>query len=409
MTLTHKSPGNQLRIQPHENAVNAVLGNLANISSVREKSTTKTPARYTTSPAQNKRKTRFKLLDAARHILRENNVTTSRSNNPHRTRHCLAVRYDNTAGIGITLNADSSSSSAGLENLVTCGSICSCPVCAHKKMMEYAHDIKKALEYAKQNNLMPVMLTLTARHYRNYRLETFVSKFKSAWRYFANGRVYRGIKRDYGIEHSITAREVTRQRTDGNGWHYHMHILLFLDKSQVLDNEAQSELENMFADRWMTALERERLTGIPDIACKLSAGANVGEQYLTKLGITHEAKGQLEYEMTGSENKGATVWDILKDASNGCEECKQLYLEYVQVMTGENWITFSHGFRALIENIELLDDDNQDDDRKLFYEISQENWTKIVLNGAVGELLDIAATYRSIDMIQKFIRIIRNE
>lgn len=392
------------------NGSHDLLGNLANISSTTQKTNGGMTDKHTLAPAQNKRQNRFFLLDNARRILRNHNTTTSRSDNPHRTRHCLAVRYDNNEDIGILLNDNPERSEATVQNLVTCGSICSCPVCAHRIMLEKATDIKKALIYAENNGLVPILLTLTAQHSLACKLIDFIQNFKSAWRMFASGRQWREFKENFGIEHYITAREVTRARkfTKDNGWHYHMHILLFVNKQNLLDNDAIPNIEYLFRNRWIHCLNKNGLNGIPDIACDLRAGKNVGQQYLTKLGLTQNAKGDLDYELTGSENKGKTIWDILRDASFGDIDAEYLYLEYVQVMTGENWITFSHGFKALIEDIELETNESESS-MTLWYWISQENWNVVVRNNRVGHLLKIASKYRCRDKVREFIETLKDK
>lgn len=390
-------------------AFDSPLGNIASISSRTQN--------FQKSSAQSKKQRRYNLLDSARKILRTHNAT-SRTGKKHRTRNCLAVRFDKTEDIQILLNDDPLQSEAGLGNLQTCRSICSCPVCAHRMMLEHAQDIKKALIYAENNGLVPLLLTLTAQHHKNGKLDEFKDSFKSAWRYFSSGRQWSEFKTTYGIYHHITAREVTRQRqrttTDkviDNGWHYHMHILLFLDPKNVLLNDGIDDIHGKFTERWMKALNRNGLNGVPEIACDLRAGSHVGEMYLTKLGLTENARGELDYELTGNANKGASIWEILEDAAWGDHIAEYQYLEYVEVMTGENWITFSHGLKDLIADIELPVTQEQKESSKLslFYWITQENWNIVVQSHAVGTLLGYAAKYRDWIMIVEFIEALRHE
>lgn len=390
--------------QPHKRFISPLtdsdsLTSLGNLHLFRPE-----PEKLKISDGQINKNRRFMLLDNARRILQNHNVLNSRGKK-HRTRTCLTVRFDASEDIGILLSENENESEVGLSNLVTCRSICACPVCAHRLMLDKAQDIKKALIYSRNHGLVPLMLTLTASHHKNGKLSEFKDKFKSAWQYFSSGRQWKEFKKHFGIQHYISAREITRMRKDDNGWHYHMHILLFLDPKNVLLNDKIADIHGKFTTRWMNALNRNGLNGIPSIACHLKSGENVGEHYLTKLGLTQDARGNLEYELTGNENKGATVWDILESASWGDIEAERQYLEYVEVMNGENWITFSHGFRDLFEDIELpAESDSEQSNKTLFYLITQENWNVIVRNGAIHRLLLLTARYRDRDKITQFIQ-----
>lgn len=401
MTITQNTQ--ELNKTPQNLGVLSSLGNLANISS-------RTAKRHTFSTSQENKQRRFLLLDAARRILRNHNITNRNGTDKHRTRSCLTVRFDKNEPIGITLNGNSERSASGIQNLVTCGSICSCPVCAHKKMLDKAEMVQKSLLWAEQNGKVPIMLTLTASHNASTKLDEFVKQFKSAWQLFSSGRQWRDFKKDWSIEHWISAREATREAIKDNGWHYHMHILLFIDAGQIRVNDAISNLSELFTTRWMHCLKSRDLTGNDEIACNLISGNNVGEKYLTKLGITHAASGKLEYEMTGSANKGRTIWDVLYDAAFGDIRAEYLYIEYVEVMTGENWITTSHGLQDLIADIELPVTEQDDDERLvLWHWISQENWNVVVRNYKVSQLLHIAARYRKRSKVNEFIERLKHE
>jgi hypothetical protein len=403
--LTISDVPTQLHKHSLASATDSLLPSLGNLHLFRPE-----PEKFKFSDGQINKNRRFLLLDNARRILQNHNFLNTKGNK-HRTRTCLAVRYDKNEDIGILLSDNENESETGLSNLVTCRSICSCPVCAHRMMLDKAQDIKKALIYAKNNGLVPLMLTLTASHHKNGKLAEFKDKFKSAWQYFSSGRQWKEFKKHFGIYYYISAREVTRKRQDDNGWHYHMHILLFLDPKNVLLNEQVDDIHGKFTERWMKALTRNELNGIPEIACDLRAGAHVGEHYLTKLGITENAKGQLDYELTGSANKGATIWDILDSAAWGDVEAEYQYLEYVEVMQGENWITFSHGLWDLVKDIEVPEPETENDTKSLslWYWISQENWNVVVRSHAIHHVLRLASRYRDRQIIDDYIQELKHE
>jgi hypothetical protein len=368
------------------------LGNTANISST----ASKTVKKYT-------------LLNHLQHVATDANLLSKRSGNPHRVRFCHAHKAYGSDAITIKLSGnDVHNPNGSFGGLQTCGSVWACPVCASRIAVEKGVEILKALEWAKQENLAPVMIALTARHHAGMQLAWFKDLFKGAWEMFSSGRRWRFFKKKYGIKHHIVNREVTRGDA---GWHYHMHLLLFLDfgalKAAAADS-LQADLEAF----WMDCLEKYGLEGLPEIALKVSSHGNVGKNYLTKIGITiSEKDGKLEYEMTSSETKsGRSIWDIARHSYYGDAESSRLYIEFVEAMQDTNFITFSHGLAELLENIELPAAESPADNAKEdFAEISPYWWTVVRRSGAMGRLLEQAIASRDIDHLREYLWSLQDE
>jgi len=368
------------------------LGNTANISSASKK----TASKYT-------------ILNHLQRLATDANVLSKRSGNPHRVRLCHAHKAYGADKITIKLSGnDVHNSQASFSGLQTCGSVWACPVCASRIAVEKGQEILKALEWAKRENKVPVMIALTARHHIGMGLDWFKGLFKGAWEMFSSGRRWRFFKKKYGIAHHIVNREVTRGES---GWHYHMHLLLFLDLGELKAAAAdslQADLEKF----WMDCLEAHALEGIPNIALKVSSHGNVGQTYLTKIGITiNEKDGKLEYEMTSSDTKkGRSIWDIARHSYYGDEEASRLYIEFIEAMQDTNFITFSHGLADLLENIELPEHESIADSEKTdFAEISPYWWKIVRRCGAMGKLLEQAATTRDIHHLRQYLYSLQDE
>jgi hypothetical protein len=396
---TQKTPNHWVISDSNTSAQSVLpLGNDASISA----------KRFPRSESQYKKENKFALLDFARLILQKHDVRSNVSGNEHRTRFCMATRIDSTIDVGITLNSNPDESRAGFTNLQTCRSICSCPVCAERMMLEHAQDVKKALIWAENEGLIPVLVSLTASHHAGMKLEDFKAQFKAAWRMFSNHRTWRDYKKRFDIQHWFANRECTREAIDDNGWHYHMHMLVFVSKGSLFNAKAPGDMQEKFTDFWLHCLDKAGLTGSREHACDVRSGANVGAEYLTKLGVNETAKGDLEYEITGSGNKGKNVWSVLQDAMFGDIRSEYLYLEYVQAMQGENWITTSHGLRELIADIELPAlGETESDKLVLWMNVSPDAWRVVVRNRAVSAILRVAATYRDESKILEYIEALR--
>lgn len=365
------------------------LGNTANISS-----------------ACQKRVKKYTLLNYAQKLLTKANVLSKRSGKAHRTRFCHAHKSFDSDGIILKMKQNGLHEvSASYGGLQTCGSIWACPVCASKKAVEKGQEVLKALQWAKNEGHLPVMIALTARHNAGMALAEFMAKFKRAWERFNSGRVWRRFKKKYGIVHAIANREVTY---GDFGWHYHMHLLLFLDFDALRESD-EKDLQATMETFWLSCLEHEGLEGLPEIALHVSASHNVGETYLTKIGITiSEKDGKLEYEMTSSETKkGRSIWDILRHSYYGDEKSSRLYIEFVEAMQDTNFLTFSHGFADLLAEIQLaaaevaapLD----------WAEISPYWWRIIRLSGAMGKFLEQAALTWDIVALRDYLWSLQDE
>lgn len=366
--------------------------------------------RFIRAESQLKKETKFALLDYARSLLQKFNVRSSKSGKDHRTRFCLATRIDASQEIGITLNTDESQSRAGLSNVQTCRSICACPVCAERLMLEHAETVKKALIWAENEGLIPVLVSLTASHHAGMKLNDFKEQFKAAWRMFSNHRTWRDYKEKYQIEHWIAAREATREAITDNGWHYHMHILVFVNKGALFNAGLPEDMNAKFTEFWLKCLNKKGLTGSHEHACDVRSGVNVGAEYLTKLGVKETVKGSLEYELTGSANKGHTIWDVLRDAMYGDERSVGLYLEYVHALQGENWITTSHGLQDLLADIDLpVSAESESDKLELWMTITPEKWRIVIVNQAISDVLRVAAMYRDESMVLEYIGSLEDE
>lgn len=375
-----------------QEAHSASLGNTANISSTG----TKTVKKYS-------------LLNHAQRLATDSNLLSKRSGNPHRIRFCHAHKAYGQDAITIKLSGnDVHNPNASYGGLQTCGSVWACPVCASRIAVEKGHEILKALEWSKRENLVPVMIALTARHHAGMQLAWFKDLFKGAWQMFSSGRRWRFFKKKYGIRHYIVNREVTRGDA---GWHYHMHLLLFLDfgalKSAAADS-LQADLETF----WIDCLQKHGLEGLPEIALKVSSHGNVGQNYLTKIGITiNEKDGKLEYEMTSSDTKkGQSIWDILRHSYYGDETASALYIEFVEAMQDTNFITFSHGLADLLENIELPEDESiASNEKSDFAEISPYWWKIVRRSGAMGKLLEQAMSSRDVNHLREYLWHLQDE
>lgn len=353
----------------------------------------------------------YRLLGHAQKLLVESEAK-SKTGNIHRTRLCHAARHYQAETIGVRIPNNPNERRASLSGVQTCGSVWACPVCAKRIATQRGKEISKTIDFMNEAGNVSIMISNTARHTASDALKPFKTKFKAAHRRFVQSRRWRALKAQFGIEHSIKAVEGTWGIE--NGWHYHQHAILFLDADLLAgagDGEFQAWIESA-RSLWLDCLEKEGLDGIGEIAFDVQAEHDVKKTYLAKLGLENET-AKLDYELSAGHNKtsgGAKIWQILEKSWQGDSQASALYQEWVEAMTGDNWITFSHGLKELC-GIEEVDDEvaalfegiEEEVHNQTLIEISDDEFMPVRKLQKVADLLELAANSRNAETVKKWL------
>lgn len=280
---------------------------------------------------------------------------------------------------------------SGLER---CASIGACPVCSAVIRAERAEEIQEAARLWSEQGGAVAMLTMTVRHRRSDPLSRGLDAALGAWRKMLAGKAWKQIKARYGIGGYVRALEVTR--TPDNGWHPHLHVLLFLDAR--LDGLQLQELSDVLFARWqryVVALggrvpSYER--GI-DLRQATDDGTVVAA-YLAKVqeaGVGKEmARGDLKTGRRGS----VTPFELL---DHDTIANRRLWSEYVATIKGRRFITWSVGLRdSLGLDTERTDEQVMDDvqSRPLVFDIPGGVYDRELANDpeALALVLDLVET-----------------
>lgn len=365
----------------------------------------------------------YKLLSYAQSLLFKNDVTSARSDDkPHRTRFCHCVRRHGADSIVLNVSAAPGVVAASLSGVQTCGSVWSCPVCSRRIAVKRGNEIKQALAYWRDNGKLPIMMTLTASHKLQDSLKSIKNRFKQAWRKLSKHGSYRNLLKKYGIEDSIKATEPTR--TYENGWHYHYHVLMAMDKTllMAMSDEDSQALQDKLYKLWAQCLNEQGMYASKKHGLVLSLHGNVGKKYLSKLGLQEDSQGNLDYELSGAANKdykGRNIWAILRSASEGNEADELLYLEYVEAMSGDAWITWSNGLKDKVGLAEASDEELSAEDtfqKEALMKLSDEEFKPVRYFHAVADLYELAGTTsaqyglnRAFDVVTDFLAMLRDD
>lgn len=252
----------------------------------------------------------------------------------------------------------------GFAGLASCASVWACPVCNAKIMAVRGLEIGSVVTTGLARGMVVGMVTLTMRHHLGQSLEELWDALAKAWQRVVSGKEWNG-RRDLGVVGQLRAVEVTHSWN--NGWHVHVHCLVFLGDPRWLVEDVDVNLreyrrwtENFETvafgmwKRWSAGLiaaglddpllagqDWHLIGGMDDLALA---------RYLTKA----VDPGTIGLELTSSQTKGAswsktvTPWHYLNEVrETGDSAALGVWLEYERASHDRRQLTWSKGLRAL--------------------------------------------------------------
>lgn len=251
-------------------------------------------------------------------------------------------------GVGIRRRMVDGRMVASYQNLMTCGSVWACPRCSAVIAHTRAEEIGAAVRECCRRGGRVYMLTLTMRHTRRDALAELWDALSVAWRSTFGGRAWTGqrarstVRRGrsvvlapvmgdaerFGVAGLVRVVEATygRPGDGGNGWHLHVHALVFsmngLAAGLVSDFETILDIDvdrswlgrNVFASRiyqrWSAGLVKAdcRMPGsvAVDVREIGDDGAEYVGRYLSK--ATYDVARRIGLEVgAGSSTKDPRV------------------------------------------------------------------------------------------------------
>lgn len=249
---------------------------------------------------------------------------------------------------------------AGYGQLQVCGSVWSCPVCSAKINNVRAADIAAVVSaWTSPTVFGPlrsgasdhrhaggriVFLTLTMRHHAGQELDDLWSRgISAAWGAVTSGRAWVTDQDLYGVlvprvvktgkhagetrwSHRIGYARVVETTHGRNGWHVHIHALLFVRPD--LDPDDMKALGDSIFSRWSAALvaagfDAPKLQYGVDVKMPGPADSNRVAEYFSKNSFAGRNKaGKLAWEAAGGIGKWArganrTPFQILEALCSG--------------------------------------------------------------------------------------------
>ena len=305
-----------------------------------------------------------------------------------RVANCLRLRIDQNRPIEV--HKAIMFNSAFYANLQACSSVWACPVCASKiterRRVELAQGVSNF-------NGKILLMTLTLQHKSNESLEIIVTSLMKAYsKIFCKGENYTKIINQFGIVGTIRTLEITY---GDNGFHPHLHILLFSNSNQI-DYKA---LHKRLYEKWEHSLQSiGRYTNKKAFNLQFSNEAIAN--YVTKWGeIDSNNNWSISHEMTKNPvkvatNGGYTPFALLESSQNGNEINGKLFQEYFRYMKGKQQLRYSKGLKELLGLLDKSDEEicnEKIEQSYLFMILSREQWKQILGNDIRAELLQQVA------------------
>jgi len=126
--------------------------------------------------------------------------------------------------VGVHHSAGAGARFSGLQQ---CASVWSCPCCGSYIRSRRSDEVMQANEWWEGKGGVFLFLTLTVRHRAGDSLARTMDAVTGGYTGLINGAPWKRFARRHGIRHFIKSQEVTLGWE--NGWHAHLHVLLFVD------------------------------------------------------------------------------------------------------------------------------------------------------------------------------------
>lgn len=279
-------------------------------------------------------------------------------------------------------------------NLVTCGSVWACPVCAAKIQERRRLEIEQAIVWAQAQGLGVLLVTFTFPHRAFQTLAELLTAQADAFQRLRSSRAWARLKASIDFRGLIRSLECTHGL---NGWHPHTHELWFVNRS--MGTALQARLWPLWEKACIKAglldpADEERVAAFRLRSVDVRADVTVGD-YLAKQddsrtwGFAHEVA---KATSKAGRLKGVYPHHFLVRGAAGDD---RLFLEYVQGMKGRRQLFWSHGLKRTVGIGEVTDEtlaEEQRDPAELLGVLLPAEWRLIAGNDAHAEVLDAAET-----------------
>lgn len=274
------------------------------------------------------------------------------------------------------------------KGLQHCGSVWSCPVCSSKITEERRRELDRGIQAHRATGGEVLLITYTLPHKRHHSLARVLAALLDARRALLGGKAAQRFESRYRVVGRVRALEVTHGE---NGWHPHIHELLFVEAG--CDRQA---LEQELRARWGAKVETQELGSINKHGLDVRFSDLSVADYVAKFG--RERSWTESHELTKCAAKSGKTGNrgpmgLLKDYFAGDRAAGATWREYVLHFKGQKQLVWSKGLRQRLglgrekTDAELAAEVREDG--RFMDELTKPEWRQVLGNDARAELLEV--------------------
>jgi len=261
--------------------------------------------------------------------------------------------------VGVHLR-DGSASFSGLKR---CGSVWACPTCASRIWAERRDELETIVAAACDQGYSVGMVTLTLRHDREQELDALLSALTVGWRRSQQQRGVRDAAEALGVVGFVRRTEITHGYR--NGWHPHLHILVFAKNGEGTDAKRRwDSWAKAIKTVWQESAVKEGLKApsnargvdlkVFEFRGKLREHAElVASHYMTKGGTFVGAAAEFtDADGKRAKNGNRTSWELLAQAMDGRSSAIARWNYYEKATSGKRAWAVSKSLRKMVEDYE---------------------------------------------------------
>jgi len=318
-----------------------------------------------------------------------------------RVARCL--RYPIEGAHGVVIEFVPMFASAHFANLVTCGSVWHCPICASKISERRRVELQPVVDSWPARGGSVMLLTLTMRHSKKEPLKHVLAGLTGATDRLRSGEWWQNFVKLHGILGLVRSLELTYGK---NGWHPHTHYLIFTSKLVNL-----ADLLHAIRLRWRHVLIQAGRSASYERGADIRYVDGKVPSYMTKLGLTIGGDDMIEDKIASDfwtathelvkatfktgHNGSRSPIELLRDSGAGDGAAAKLWQEYGLVLKGHKHLVYSRGFKKFLGITDKKDSElvleSHKNEALTMADFLPGQWQEIVNQGLRGQLLDVAS------------------
>lgn len=248
------------------------------------------------------------------------------------------------------------------DNVVTCKSGWSCPICSPKKALVRSKEIRELHRIVDYES---IMVTYTVQHNVRDRLGDLIKLLYASLRSARQGRRLSEFKK-----HSHGYIRSTEIMYGKNGWHPHIHEIIYVKKGSTAEHVKDTVIKH-----YKSSLAKSgRTVNDFTVDAKMWDGST---DYITKGSDIEEVVGWVNKESSTSLN----IFQILRRSIDS-KRFENLYLEYYYATKRRKITIVSRSLQEKYKEAkETVENEQEKHDAEIIHEFDRDEWKAICKAG----------------------------